>query len=135
MRIFSTQLLRTTEKVSEFSHLKSAKPEHYAKLISQCSSRLSKWWPGHAFLQWQAVSFRGTIHKRVWDCWKTAFHNNFMKGYFYHFLFDLQACLFHFTFACHFTSHWFTDSTKINRPGHNIRMYWTNFRQPTAHAQ
>ena len=28
-----------------------------------------------------------------------------------------------------------TDSTKINRPGHNIRMHWTNFRQPTAHAQ
>ena len=28
-----------------------------------------------------------------------------------------------------------TDSTKINRPGHNIRMYWTNFRQPTAHVQ
>ena len=28
-----------------------------------------------------------------------------------------------------------TDSTKINRPGHNIRMYWTNFRQPTAHIQ
>ena len=28
-----------------------------------------------------------------------------------------------------------TDSTKINRPGYNIRMYWTNFRQPTAHAQ
>ena len=24
-----------------------------------------------------------------------------------------------------------TDSTKINRPGHNIRMYWTNSRQPT----
>ena len=28
-----------------------------------------------------------------------------------------------------------TDSTKINRPGPNIRMYWTNFRQPTAHLQ
>ena len=28
-----------------------------------------------------------------------------------------------------------TDSTKINRPGHNIHMYWTNFRQPTAHVQ
>ena len=28
-----------------------------------------------------------------------------------------------------------TDSTKINRPEHNIRMYWTNFRQPTAHVQ
>ena len=28
-----------------------------------------------------------------------------------------------------------TDSTKINRPGHNIRMYWTNFWQPTAHVQ
>ena len=28
-----------------------------------------------------------------------------------------------------------TDSTKINRPGHNICMYWTNFRQPTAHVQ
>ena len=28
-----------------------------------------------------------------------------------------------------------TDSTKINRPGHNIRMYRTNFRQPTAHVQ
>ena len=28
-----------------------------------------------------------------------------------------------------------TDSTKINRPGHNIHMYWTNFRQPTAHLQ
>ena len=27
-----------------------------------------------------------------------------------------------------------TDSTKINRPGHNIRMYWTHFRQPTAHV-
>ena len=26
-----------------------------------------------------------------------------------------------------------TDSTKINRPGHNIRMYWTNFRQPKQH--
>ena len=28
-----------------------------------------------------------------------------------------------------------TDSTKINRPGHNICMYWTHFRQPTAHVQ
>ena len=28
-----------------------------------------------------------------------------------------------------------TDSTKINRPGYNIRMYWTNFRQPTTHVQ
>ena len=28
-----------------------------------------------------------------------------------------------------------TDSTKINRPEHNIRMYWTNFRQPTANVQ
>ena len=28
-----------------------------------------------------------------------------------------------------------TDSTKINRPGHNIRMYWTKFRLPTAHVQ
>ena len=27
------------------------------------------------------------------------------------------------------------DSTKINRPEHNMRMYWTNFRQPTAHVQ
>ena len=31
--------------------------------------------------------------------------------------------------------HCATDSTKINRPGHNIRMYWTNFRQPTAHVK
>ena len=29
----------------------------------------------------------------------------------------------------------YTDSTKINRPGHNIRMYWMNFQQPTAHVQ
>ena len=28
-----------------------------------------------------------------------------------------------------------TDSTKINRPAHNIRMYWTNLWQPTAHVQ
>ena len=28
-----------------------------------------------------------------------------------------------------------TDSTKINRPEHNIPMYWTNFWQPTAHVQ
>ena len=28
-----------------------------------------------------------------------------------------------------------TDSTKINRPGHKIRIYWMNFRQPTAHVQ
>ena len=28
-----------------------------------------------------------------------------------------------------------TDSTKINRPGHNIRMYWTYFWQPTTHVQ
>ena len=28
-----------------------------------------------------------------------------------------------------------TDSTKINRPEHTIRKYWTNFRQPTAHLQ
>ena len=28
-----------------------------------------------------------------------------------------------------------TDSTKINRPVHRIRMYWTNYRQPTAHVQ
>ena len=28
-----------------------------------------------------------------------------------------------------------TDSTKINRPGHNIRMYWTNYWEPTAHVQ
>ena len=27
-----------------------------------------------------------------------------------------------------------TDSTKINRPEHTIRMYCTNFRQPTAHV-
>ena len=30
---------------------------------------------------------------------------------------------------------WHTDLTKINRPGYNIRIYWTNFRQPTAHVQ
>ena len=29
----------------------------------------------------------------------------------------------------------FTDSTKINRPGHYIRMYWTNFWQTTVHVQ
>ena len=29
----------------------------------------------------------------------------------------------------------YTYSTKINRPGYNISMYWTNFRQPNAHAQ
>ena len=29
----------------------------------------------------------------------------------------------------------YTDATKINRPEHNIRMYWTNFRTPTAHVQ
>ena len=28
-----------------------------------------------------------------------------------------------------------TDSTKINRPGYNIPMYWTNFRQPYTHVQ
>ena len=28
-----------------------------------------------------------------------------------------------------------TDSTKINRPGYNIRMYWTKFWQPTVHVQ
>ena len=28
-----------------------------------------------------------------------------------------------------------TDSTKINPPEHNIRMYWTNFRQRTTHVQ
>ena len=28
-----------------------------------------------------------------------------------------------------------TDSTKINRPGHNIRMHWAIFRQPTVHVQ
>ena len=28
-----------------------------------------------------------------------------------------------------------TDSTKINRPDHNIRMYGTNFWHPTAHVQ
>ena len=28
-----------------------------------------------------------------------------------------------------------TDSTKINRPGYNIRMYWTNFWQMTFHMQ
>ena len=39
---------------------------------------------------------------------------------------------------CHILhSNWvseLTDSTKINRQGHNIRMYWTNFRQPTVHV-
>ena len=34
------------------------------------------------------------------------------------------TCIFHIT-----------DSTKINRPGYNIRMYWTNFWQPTVHVQ
>ena len=29
----------------------------------------------------------------------------------------------------------YTDSTKINRPGYNICMYWTNLRQPTAHVK
>ena len=29
----------------------------------------------------------------------------------------------------------FTDSIKINRPGHSIRMYWPNVWQPTVHAQ
>ena len=29
----------------------------------------------------------------------------------------------------------FTAATKINRPGHNIRMYWTSFWQPTVHVQ
>ena len=28
-----------------------------------------------------------------------------------------------------------TDLIKNNRPGHNIRMYWTNFWQPTVHVQ
>ena len=28
-----------------------------------------------------------------------------------------------------------TDSTKINRPGYNIRVYWMNFWQPTAHVE
>ena len=28
-----------------------------------------------------------------------------------------------------------TDSIKINRPDHNIRMFWTNFWQPTTHVQ
>ena len=28
-----------------------------------------------------------------------------------------------------------TDSTKINRPGHSIHMYWTNFWQPTVHVK
>ena len=28
-----------------------------------------------------------------------------------------------------------TDSTKINCPGHNIRMYWTIFWHPVVHAQ
>ena len=36
---------------------------------------------------------------------------------------------------CRILSEQHTDSTKINRPEHNIRMYWTNFRQPTAHVQ
>ena len=30
---------------------------------------------------------------------------------------------------------WLTDSIKINRPGHNIRMCWANFWQPTVHVQ
>ena len=29
----------------------------------------------------------------------------------------------------------YTDSTKINRPGYNIRMYWINFWQPSVHIQ
>ena len=29
----------------------------------------------------------------------------------------------------------YTDSTKINRPGHNIRMYWTIFWHPTVHVK
>ena len=28
-----------------------------------------------------------------------------------------------------------TDSIKINRPGHSLRMYWPNFWQPIAHVQ
>ena len=28
-----------------------------------------------------------------------------------------------------------TDSTKINRPENNKRMYWTNIQQPTVHVQ
>ena len=32
-------------------------------------------------------------------------------------------------------SQYYTDSTKINRPGQIIRKYWTNFWQPTAQAQ
>ena len=28
-----------------------------------------------------------------------------------------------------------TDSTKINRPGHNIHTYWANFWQQNVHAQ
>ena len=28
-----------------------------------------------------------------------------------------------------------TDSTKINRPEHNIRTYWPNFQPPNAHVQ
>ena len=34
---------------------------------------------------------------------------------------------------CHLYS--ITDSIKINRPGHNIRMYWPNFWQPTNDVQ
>ena len=29
----------------------------------------------------------------------------------------------------------YTDSTKINRPEHNIRMYWTNFWQPSVNVE
>ena len=39
------------------------------------------------------------------------------------------------TFNIQGTKSQYTDSTKINRPGNNIRMHWTNFKQPTAHLQ
>ena len=40
-----------------------------------------------------------------------------------------------FVVLIHMSHAYRTDSINLNRQGHNIRMYWTNFWPPTVHIQ
>ena len=61
-------------------------------------------------------------HKSIWN--PDQLNDNIFKEF-------LQPVNLDLFYLVPFT----TDSIKINRPGHSIRMYWTNFWRPTIHVQ
>ena len=78
------------------------------------------------------------IGKNFGLCWflRTSFPSILLfRVPFFLSVYEVQFFVFLFLLFSHRLFPIYTDSTKINRLGHNIRMYWTNFRQPTAHVQ